>query len=358
MAKKKQGKKSGKGWRKWRALGSSRPVVWVAGAWRGVKERGAKNPHRSFRRTDKWAKKRRELKLPGYFAFFGETRREIWKARKAFGWLLLVIGLTQIIFVGLLSTETITAFQSALQTTGGDMAAVTAAGLTLMRTISTGGIDDTMNENGAAIRILTIVLIWLATVVIMRQLLAGNKIKMRDALYTCGAPITASVGVLLIMVFQAIPILVSVLLYNAAVATEFLRSPMTGIAFFVFVGCLVLLSVYWLIQSILALIVVTLPGTYPVKALHIAGDLIRGRRVRLILRVAFMFFILSVLITIIMIPLIMLFSWLGGIASWVNAIPILPVILVFITCGTVIFSAAYVYLLYRKMLDSERHVKQ
>jgi hypothetical protein len=341
-----------KTWKSWR------PIVWLAGVWSGIKERSAKNPHKTFRRTDKWAKRRRELKLPGYFRFFGDTCRAIWKVRKTFWWLLFAMTVSQIIFVGLLSTETITTFQSALQDTGGDFGAVSRAGFTLIRTISTGGVDEAANENGAAIRILTILIMWLATVVILRQSLAGNKIKMRDALYTCGAPIMASVGVLIVMVFQALPILISMLLYNAAVATEFLRSPFTGIVFFVFVGCLVLFSVFWLVQSILALVIVTMPGTYPVSALHIAGDLIRGRRVRLILRMLFLIVILAVLVVILMIPLIMLFGWLGGLASWINAIPILPTVLVFVTCAAVIFSAAYVYLLYRGLLESERHAKK
>jgi len=353
VKKKRKAKKTGK----WSAFKKLAPCVWIAGAWRNAKERASKNPHKSFKRTpiNKWNKYRRELKLPRYFAFFGEVWREVWKVRKTLGWLLLIISLAQIVFIGLLGTEAITTFQSALQETGGDISAVSQAGFTLMRTISTGGLDSNANENGAVIRTITLVLVWLATVVILRQSLAGNKIRMRDALYQCGAPITASVGVILIGVFQALPILLAMLLYNAAVATDFLRSPLYGITFWAFAVALVLFSVYWLVQSVLALIVVTLPGTYPVKALHIAGDLLRGRRIRFILRVLFMLIIIATLATIIMIPLIMLFSWLGGIWGWINNIPILPILLVFLTCAIVVFACGYMYLLYRKILDAERY---
>jgi hypothetical protein len=331
---------------------------WFAIVWRNAKKRAAKNPHKSFRLTDKYAKKKRPLKLPKYIAFTGEVLRSIRVNGKSFGWLIAVVAVVQIVMVGLLSTETITSFQEALKETSGDVSAVTSAGMTLVKTISTGGLDLEANENGNFVRVLTWVIVWLATVVILRQWLAGNKIKMRDALYTCGTPIASSFGILLVMVLQALPILLGLLLYNAAVATNFLKTPMTGICFWVFAGALILFSVYWLVQSLLALIVATLNGTYPINALHIAGDMIRGRRVRFILRVLWMVLVMAVITVIVMIPLIMLFAWLGGVWPWLNNVPILPVILVFIMCFAVVFISSYMYLLYRKILEQDHYAKK
>lgn len=49
-------------------------------------------------------------------------------------------------------------------------------------------------------------------------------------------------------------------------------------------GLLIILSVYFLLQSFMALVIATLPNTYPVAALKEARRLVMGRRLIMLLR--------------------------------------------------------------------------
>ena len=67
---------------------------------------------------------------------------------------------------------------------------------------------------------------------------------------------------------------------------------------------MIILSAYLLSSSLIALVAVTAPGMYPMRALHAASDLMMGRRVRFILRLIALVLALAIIWVIVMIPLI------------------------------------------------------
>ena len=198
------------------------------------------------------------------------------------------------------------------------------------------------------------VLSWLVTVWILRSRLAGHKVKLRDALYNAGAPIISTILVVGLILVQLLPALIALILFSAAVATQFLANPFAAIIFALVAGGLLLLSLYWLVGSVVALVVVTVPGMYPMKAVQVAGDLVTSRRLRVIFRILWCLVVVLLFFGITMIPIIILDNLLKNVWQVVSLdIPIVPVTLMVVSSIAVIFVASYIYLFYRHLVSRE-----
>ena len=113
-------------------------------------------------------------------------------------------------------------------------------------------------------------------------------------------------------------------------------------------GLIGLLSLYWMTSSFIAMIIVTLPGMYPFTALKTAGDLVVGRRLRIMLRLAWL--VVGILPTwaIVLIPMIFIQGSLK-----IDWLPLVPMTALVMGSMTVLWAAVYIYLLYRKLIDDE-----
>ena len=92
---------------------------------------------------------------------------------------------------------------------------------------------------------------------------------------------------------------------------------------------------------------------YPFRAIKVAGDMVVGRRLRILYRLLWGALNIVLVWAIIMIPTIMIDSWFKGLWSAISWIPTVPVVLLVLSTLTVIFASSYVYLLYRKVVDDE-----
>jgi hypothetical protein len=115
---------------------------------------------------------------------------------------------------------------------------------------------------------------------------------------------------------------------------------------------LAVLSAYWVTSTFFALIIVTLPGMYPYQALKTASNLVIGRRLRILLRLVWMFVVTVVVWAVVMIPIITLYSWIKSIWGAILGFPTVPLTLLIMSAITVIWISSYVYLLYRKVVDN------
>ena len=113
---------------------------------------------------------------------------------------------------------------------------------------------------------------------------------------------------------------------------------------------MIVLSGYLLSSSLIALVAVSAPGLYPMKALGAASDLMMGRRVRFILRLIAGLMAMVVTWVIVMLPLILFDLWMKTF-EWTAGVPFIPICLNVMTCFTVIYFTAYLYLYYRWMLN-------
>ncbi len=316
----------------------------------------ARRPHRSFRRT-----RRRDyvrtLKMPGYLSFSAYTIKTLLHLKKTFLLLALAYAILTIALVGMASQDTYTTLISTLTQTGGDafkgnFGQLGQAGLLLL-TIMSGGISQSLTEGQQIYATIIALLTWLTTVWMLRNILASKKVKLRDGLYNAGSPILSTFIVGLVLVIQLIPFALALIGYSAASSTGLLSSGVEAMLFWIVAGLLSILSLYWITSTIIALVVVTLPGMYPFRAIKTAGDLVIGRRVRIMMRLLWMAVCAFMAWVIVMLPVILLVTWLNNLWPALQGIPVIPFVIVALSSLTIVWAASYVYLLYRKVVADD-----
>jgi hypothetical protein len=92
---------------------------------------------------------------------------------------------------------------------------------------------------------------------------------------------------------------------------------------------------------------------YPMQAIKTAGDLVVGRRVRILLRIIWLLFIVALFWIVVMIPLILLDAWIKGIWSSIYWVPVIPILLLIMSSVSIVWVSSYLYLLYRKVVDDD-----
>ena len=315
------------------------------------------NPHKSFKRSYREDYKR-EVEVPGVMYHIFATFKMLFKNWKLFLPFLIIVVVLDALLIGIMDQGDYAQYQeildeTSLQIAGGDIGNVAKAGLTLISTVTTGGLSGESSEAGVVFGVLIFLMIWLVTIFLLRHLLAGHKVKLRDGLYNAMTPLLSTFVVLLVAIVQCIPIFILIIAYSSAVQTEFLATPFYALVFFIFAA--LILSTYLLSSSLIALVAVSAPGLYPFKALHTASDLMMGRRVKFILRLVALLIMLVIMWVVVMLPLILFDMWMKQF-EWTAGVPFVPVCLTTMTCFTAMYITAYLYMYYRWMLNYEEEL--
>lgn len=315
-----------------------------------------RRPHTSFRLTNRRDYKR-SLALPGYWSFTSQVSKFFWRNSKSLLVIALIYAVLTGLLVGLASQDTYLAFKDSFadNTTGwleGASGELIKLG-TIFTTMISGGFSANLTEAQQTYAIILGFMVWLATIWLLRNLAAGHKVKIRDALYNSGAPIIPTLFLGVVLIVQLIPIALALIAYGAASTSGLLSGGVEAMLFWMAAGLLALLSFYWVASTALALVIVTLPGTYPLKALTTAGDLLVGRRFRLLLRLLWMLLGVLVIWAAVMIPVILIDDWLKGLWSWMYYVPLVPLGILGMSSLSVVLMSTYIYFLYRKVLEDE-----
>lgn len=315
-----------------------------------------RRPHRSFKRTMR-RDYVRSLKLPGYWAFTNYVRKTLWQNKKLFFWLLAAYGTISVLLLGLASQDTYSELSSVLRQTGGEIfkgnwGELGQAGLLLITGI-TGQYSTAPTEAQQVYAVILALSTWLASVWLLRALLAGKKPKLRDGLYSAGAPILPTLLVSGLIILQLLPLAVAILGFTALLPFGIMDGGIEAMLFWTAAILLGSLSLYWITSTLIALVVVTLPGMYPMQAIKAAGDLVIGRRIRILLRLLWLVLITVLGWALIMIPVILFDAWLKGVWPAITWVPIIPVMLLVMSTLTVIWASSYIYLFYRKVVDDD-----
>lgn len=319
-----------------------------------VKNLLLRRPHRSFHRT-----RRRDyvrpLTIPGYWAFTNSVRKTLVQNKKLFLWLAVIYSLLTVALIGLASQDIYTELSDTLRETSGEVfngnwGEMGKAGL-LLTTAITGTLNSAPTELQRMYAVILALLIWLTTVWLLRAILAGHKPKLRDGLYNASAPFLSTFLVSVVLVVQLLPVALAAIAFAAATASGLLEGGVEAMVFWTAASLLIALSLYWISSTFIALVVVTLPGMYPMQALKTAGDLVIGRRMRVLLRLLWMILIILLAWVVVMVPIIMFDAWIKGVWPAIQWIPTVPIALLVMSSLTVIWSSSYIYLLYRKVVD-------
>lgn len=312
--------------------------------------------HKSFRRSYR-EDYVRKTSTPGLLSHAIGTFRTIFRHWKTFLPFIFLMTILYLVLVGLMDESIYQQFRATIEenaaefTTSGQIGNFAKAGLVLIATISSGGLNTTKDDAQFFFTIILFLTIWLVTLYLLRYIYAGHKLKLRDALYNAMSPLISTLLMFCWIFVQALPIMIVVIAYSAALSTDFLATPFYALVFFIFAAVMILLSCYLLAGSLMGLIAVTTPGMYPMHAFFAASDLVAGRRIRIVLRVIFLCIIIALIYTIVMLPLIMLDFWLKSMWEWIASVPIIPYCMTALTCFVFIYATVYLYRYYRWLLD-------
>ena len=308
--------------------------------------------HKSFKRSYR-EDYIRDLEVHGIMQHILHSFKLIFENWKIFLPFLFIMVILMIAMVGLMSENTYTGIKDVIDETaaenGANIGTFAKSAILLFSTVFTGGLSADATAGAGVVVALLFLIIWLVSIFVIRHKMAGNKISLRDALYNSLSPLLSTFVVFVVAVVQAIPIIILVIAYSAAVETHFLDTPFYAILFLVFAGLMLLLSSYLLSSTIIALIAVSAPGMYPLEALKLSSEVMAGRRIRFVFRMIALVIILIAIWFIVMMPLI-LFDLFMKQFEWTSFIPFIPICLVFMSCFTGIYVAVYFYTYYRFML--------
>lgn len=331
-------------------------VIWpFVSIRRRVRDLKSRRPHRSFRRTRR-RDYQRSLKLPGYWAFTLSVVRTLCQ-RKAL-WLLMAFtyGSLVVLLGGMTSQDTYRTIADVFDNSigeamSGSWGKLSQAGLLSVAAFT--GNSNSLSEVQQVYLGIVLLLTWLTTVWLLREILAGRRPKLRDGLYSSSAPLLSTLLVAIIFLVQLLPVGITALVYAALSGVGLVNEGFGAMIFFAIAALIAALTLYWLTATFIALVVVTLPGMYPLQAIKAAGDLVVGRRLRIMYRLLWLALTVIVVWFVIMIPLILLDSWLSGIWQWFKMVPLVPIVAVVMSSLTVIYVASYIYLMYRKVVADD-----
>lgn len=313
----------------------------------------ARRPHRSFQRTPR-RDYARGMKMPGYYAFTVQVAKTLYQHRRTFLALTGVYALLIIVMGGVTNQETYTQISDLIKESGsslgdGGLAQLGQAALLLTAAFASG--PSGLSTDQQIYLAIMLLFVWLSTVWLLREYKLGRKPKMRDGLYNSGAPFISTLFVLLLLVCQLLPIGIVALVYAALSSVGIVGDGFGSMLFWVIAALVTTLVLYWITSTIIALVVVTLPGMYPWRAVKAASDLVVGRRLRIMYRLVWGAGTVVLAWAVVMIPLILLDTWVKSFWSFAENIPLMPFAAAVMSAVSVVWLASYVYLFYRKVVD-------
>lgn len=332
-------------------------VAWFDGQNQKRKDFLSRRPHRSFQLTKKRDYKR-QLKLPGYISFTNYTFSFIMKHKKAFFGLSLVYVVLAILVSSMMSQQTyveISDLAKDVSEEGSFEAAVPVLAIfwSVFSNQISGAAFGALGSAQQAIGLLFALLAWLSAIWMTRTAISGQKPKIREAIYSSGSPIVSMIILLVVILIQLMPATIALIAYSSASQTQFLDQTAVLMLFGGGVILMITLTVYWITSTLVAMVIATVPGMYPGRALKLAGDVAVGRRTRLMLRSVWLLLVLLAVWATILVPGILIDTALRESFPVVSNIPIIPVLALGLMSFSIVYSAVYLYMLYRKVLDDD-----
>jgi hypothetical protein len=201
-----------------------------------------------------------------------------------------------------------------------------------------GASGNTASPTAGAYQMILTLIVSLALIWALREVYAGNKVRIRDAFYLGMYPLVTFVMVLLVIGLQIIPGGLGVMLYQLVSANGIAVSGIEQFLWLVVLALFILVSLYMVASSLFALYIVCLPGMTPLRALRTARQLVAGRRFTVLRKVVFLPIAVVILAAIIVIPILL---YATTAAVWVFFV--FTMLLIAVVHG-------YLYALYRSLL--------
>jgi hypothetical protein len=277
------------------------------------------------------------VSLPSVWQLSRKVIELLWRHRWLFLELAVVYGVLDVLLVRGFSSVNVNSLKHQLsQSSGGKTGQLGISLSVFTNLLTSSGSNSSVNTD--AYQIFLGLIISLATIWALRQVIAGEKVRLRDLFYRGMYPLIPFILVLLVILLQTLPFLIGGGLYNLVVtngiAIHLTEKLLWGLLFAV----LTFISIYMLCSSVFALYIVTLPEMTPMKALRSARQLVRYRRPVVFRKLLYLPVVLLIIVAVIMVPIII---FLAPIAPWV--------LFILVLCALIIVHT-YMYTLYRELL--------
>jgi len=278
---------------------------------------------------------RQRSKLPNSFRLLGQVWQTFSKHWKPLGSIVLVYLILNIIFASGLSniSSSFSTIKASLQASHHFWQALSGFG-SLLGTAGTG-----TSQSGSVLQTVLFVLISLVIIWALRQLLAGQSIKIKQSFYQSMAPLVPFLLIILVIILELLPVTLGTAGLSLVLTTVFGSSTTLTVVLLVFFALFGAWSLYMVSGSIFALYIVTLPNMQPRPALRAAKNLVRFRRWAVIRRLLFLPVSFLLVMGTVIIPLILFVHVL-----------VVPVFYV-LSMLALLFIHTYLYSLYRSLLE-------
>jgi len=289
------------------------------------------------RQKKKVAKKeaRKRTKLPGSFRLTWQVFGIIRTYWKPLGGIVLVYLILNIIFASGISGLSSSVAEIKANLENGDKFWNAVGGFSsLVGSAGAGGSQTASILQSVLIILESLVIIWA-----LRQLLAGNAIRVKQAYYQAMAPLIPFVLVIAVIFIQLLPLTLGAPIIGTILATIFSSGGLLTTLFVLIFSALAIWSFYMISSSVFALYIVTLPDMQPRQALRSAKNLVRFRRWPLMRRIFFLPIFIVVVMAALVVPLILFVSFL-----------VAPVFYI-LSMLVILFVHTYLYSLYRSLLE-------
>ena len=309
-----------------------------------------KTPAKPLKKKRSSPKEITKTASPGYFRFTKDVFSVLVTNRTVFLRLILLVWVALLLLTGLTQHS----YYSGLTQSTDEVAGELAAGVertsievgALFVSVISGAASGMFSESQQIFTGIVYLLVWLVVVWLLRHLLSGNAVKLRDGLYNASAPLVSTSLVILAGMLQLLPFALVVSLVATVAASGAVSGmlwTLVGILLVVLMGALTLFGIA---GTVFAGVVVTLPGTYPWAALRTARKVAAGYRRRVILRLLWLGLVLFVAALVTMLPTILLDSLTGYSLSFLVT-PMTQLV----SISLFVYASAYVYLMYRGVID-------
>ncbi len=277
-------------------------------------------------------------KVPSVWQLTRQPSLLLWRHRRLFIGITLVYSLLNVILAQSLAGTSATTLKTQLgQAAGGQLGGLASSALVFTGLLGSAG-SKASGAAGANQFFLSLIAS-LAIIWALRQTVAGQPLRIRDAYYKGVFPLVPFVLVLLVIGLQLLPMVVGSSVYAIVISQGIAVHVYEKIIWAVIFGLLTLLSLYWLASSLFGLYIVTLPDMTPLKALRSARQLVRGRRWTVLRKLLFLPLLLLVMAAVVMVPFII---WLTSLASFVFFL---------LSSFALLAMHSYLYGLYRELLN-------
>lgn len=291
--------------------------------------------YKSFR-LQKRIKHERQGKITGSFRLFRDSLSFFYQYWKLFGGIVLIYFILTIVFVGIGEGGNISELKEGLGEVLGEELSQLGLGVALFANLV--GTSGAPSSGSSIFQLILAVIMSLATIWILRQLMSGRMVSVRDGLYKGMYPLVPFLLVLFVVGLQLIPIAIASFFYSVMIVGGLAVNFLEQFIWALFIFLLVVLSLYMITSSVFAIYIVTLPDMRPMQALRSARELVRHRRWSVMRRLLFLPFSALLIAALITIPVILI---LPAAAQWV---------LLLLNLAGLVFTHIYIYSLYKELL--------